>query len=171
MKKLFASVLCVVVAVSLSPTLSAAGRPIVRVTAQPGQNIGEISGKSTKDGKPLAKYKVQLRNIDTKALVGDMVTDAGGNFKFTGLPVGNYVVETVDDNGNIIATSATLSLAVGAMLIGNVGVGASAAVAGGVAAGGAALSSTTLIVTLAAVGAGVTAAVVAVTNDASASGG
>jgi len=164
MKKLFASVLCVVVAVSLSPTLSAAGRPMSRLTAQPTQDIGEIAGTSTRNNKPLPNYKVRLRNVDSGELVRDSVTDAGGNFKFTGLPVGNYLVETVDSEGNIIATSA--------MLIGNLGVGSSAAVAGGVAAGGGgALLGTTTIVTLTAVAAGVTAAVVATTNDASASGG
>jgi hypothetical protein len=172
MKKLLASVLCVALAISMSPiNLVAAGRAL-----QPGQKTGEISGKTAKDGKPLQNYKVQLRNVDTGTLVGTTTSASDGAFKFTGLPEGNYVVETVDAAGNIIATSAKIGLAAGAMIVGNLAVGTSAAAAGagaaaaGAAAGGAGLATSTIVITAVAVAGGVSA-VVAVTNNASSSGG
>ncbi|MEO8680203.1 MAG: carboxypeptidase-like regulatory domain-containing protein [Vicinamibacterales bacterium] len=172
MKKLLASLLCAVMAIGLAPiSLDAAAR----------QNVGQIAGHATKDGKPLSNYKVQLRNVDTKQLVGSMQSDAAGAFNFTGLPAGNFVVETIDAAGNIVATSTVIGLTAGAMIAANVGVGTSAALAGagagaaaaGAGAAGAAgggLGATTLLITGGAILAGTGLAVVAVKNNASPSG-
>lgn len=169
MKRTFAILLSAAMALTAFPVSAGAALPRGAATSrislsQPGQNAGEVSGNATRDGKPLANYKVQLRNTDTKALVGDQRTGQQGEFKFTGLPAGNYVVETVDDKGNIIATSTAIALTAGAMIAGNVGVVTSAAVAG--AAGGGMAASTVVILAGASI-AGVSAAVVAVTNNAS----
>ena len=173
MKRTFAILLSAAMALTAFPVSAGAASPRgaaarVRVLTQTTQNAGEISGHATKDGKPLGGYKVQLRNTDTKALVGSQTTATDGAFKFTGLPAGNYVVETVDDKGNIIATSAAIGLAAGAMIAGNVGVATTAAVAGAAAGG---LTTTTVLVISGLGLVGVSAAVVAVTNNASASGG
>ena len=161
MKKLVASILCFALVVVLAP---------INLLAQ----AGTISGIASVDGKPLPNVTVRLRNVDNNQLAGTTRANAMGEFSFTGLPAGNFVVETVDEDGNILGTSVKIALAAGAVATGVAVSSSAAAVAGaaaGVAGGGAFIASTAGIVTAVAVGAGVTAAVVAVTNDASASGG
>lgn len=155
------------------------------------QNTGEIAGTAVVEGKPLSKIPVRLRNVDNGQLVGNMVTNDKGEFRFTGLPIGNYVVETVAPNGTLLGTSTRIAITAGALIATGVTVSTSAAAAAaagvtagaaagaagaaaggaaagagaavGVAAGGAGFFATTAgLVTLAVVGAGVaTAAVVA----------
>lgn len=159
------------------------------------QNNGEISGTAVVEGKPLAKVTVRLRNVDTGQLVGTTTTNDAGEYRFTGLPAGNYVVETVAPNGTLLGTSAAIALTTGAMLATGVtvttsaaaaaaaGVGAGAAAAGAAAAGGAAaggaaagaaagaaggfFASTAGLVTIAAASAGVVGAAVAARDEAS----
>jgi uncharacterized surface anchored protein len=215
MRRVFSTVLALVLLLGSQHLLMAAGAK--------QQNIGEIAGTAVVEGKPLNNITVRLRNVDNGRLVGDMRTNELGQFRFTGLPVGNYVVETVAPNGTMLGTSTRISLVAGALVATGVtvttsaaaaaavgvggaagaagaaggagaagagaagagaagagaagagaaaaGAGAAGAAAGAAAAGGAFLATTAGIVTAVAVGAGVTAAVVAVTNDASASGG
>lgn len=158
------------------------------------QNNGEISGTAVVEGKPLAKVTVRLRNVDTGQLVGTTTTNNAGEYRFTGLPGGNYVVETVAPNGTLLGTSAAIALTAGTMVATGVtvttsaaaaaaaGVGAGAAAAGaaagGAAAGGAAagaaagaaggfFASTAGLVTIAAASAGVVGAAVATRDEAS----
>jgi uncharacterized surface anchored protein len=198
MKKLLASVLCAVMAIGLAPiSLDAAARA--------GQNVGQVAGKAVVEGKPLNNITVRLRNVDNGRLAGEVKTNAQGEFNFSNLPVGNYVVETVAPNGTLLGTSPRIALVTGAMVATGItvstsaaaaaavgvggaagaaggagaagagaagaaaGAGAAGAAAGAAAAGGAFLATTAGIVTMVAVGAGVTAAVIVVKNDASAS--
>ena len=161
------------------------------------QNTGEIAGTAVVEGKPLPGVTVRLRNIDNGQLVGNMTTNEKGEFRFTGLPPGNFVVETVAPNGTLLGTSARIALVAGAMVAtgvavstsaaaaaaAGVGAGAAAGAAGApvlellapepgpplraAAAGGAFFATTAGIVTIAAIGAGVAAAAVAATGDAS----
>jgi hypothetical protein len=182
------------------------------------QNRGLVGGTAVVEGKPLNNITVRIRNVDNGNLVGDMRTNELGQYNFTGLPVGNYVVETVAPNGTMLGTSTRIALVSGAMNASGVtvttsaaaaaavgvggaagaagaaggagaagagaagagaagagaagagaagfGAGAAGAAAGAAAAGGAFLATTAGIVTAVAVGAGVSAAVVATTNDA-----
>jgi hypothetical protein len=127
MKKLLASVLCAALALSAVP--------VSLIAAAKARQFGSISGTATVDGKPLANVTVRLRNVDTKQFAGTMQADAAGNFNFTGLTAGNYVVETVGANGTILGTSTVIGLTVTALIATNVLVGTSAAALG--AAGGA----------------------------------
>jgi carboxypeptidase family protein len=108
------------------------------------QNPGEIAGIAVVEGKPLAAITVRLRNVDSGQLVGTTTTNDRGEFRFTGLPVGNYVVETVARNGStLLGTSPRIALVTGAMLATGVTVSTSAAAAAAAgltagAAGGAA---------------------------------
>lgn len=182
MKKLLASSLCVALSLTLAPiNLIAAGRVIA-------QTNGQISGLASVDGKPLANVTVRLRNVDTGQLVGNTTANAQGQFSFTGLGPGNFVVETVSSTGTILGTSTVIALTATAMVASGITVGTSAAAlaaaggvgaaagaagagagaaaaAGGVAAG-AGLSTTVIVVTAVGIGLGVTGAVVAL-NDAS----
>lgn len=189
MKKLLASVVCAALVITMAPiNLIAAGRVFQ-------QNLGEIAGTAVVEGSPLNNVTVRLRNVDNGALVGDMRTNELGQFRFTGLPVGNYVVETVSPNGTLLGTSTRISLVAGALVATGVTVSTSAAAAaaagvggaagaagaaggagaagagaaGAAAAGGSFFATTAGILTVAAVGAGVATAAVVATNDASAS--
>lgn len=178
MKKLIASALVV--------ALTLAAAPINLIAAARFQ-AGTISGVATVDGKPLANVTVRLRNVDTGQLVGNTTANAQGSFSFSGLPAGNFVVETVSANGTILGTSTTIALAAGAMAATGVavatsgtalaaagGVGAAAAGAGAGAAGAAAAGGGALAAVGGTLGAlaiaggviGVTTAIV-VANDAS----
>src|SRR5687767_3090442 len=95
MKMRLTSVLCIAL------TLIAA--PINLIAA--GQANGSISGIATVDGKPLANVSVRLRNVDTGQLVGNTSANAQGQFAFSDLGPGYFVVETVARNGTILGTS------------------------------------------------------------------
>lgn len=139
----------------------------------PKQGTGSVSGTAQNAGKQsLSGVKVQLRNVDTGALSGSTTSASNGAFSFTGLSQGNYVIEIVDATGKIIGTSASMAVGAGAAgVISGVTVAASAAgaLSGAAAAGGlgAFFSSTGGILVLAGVGAGVTAGVLALANNAS----
>lgn len=177
MKKLLASVLCAALAISAAPiSLIAAGKAM-RLQG------GQIAGQATVDGKPLGNVRVRLRNVDTKQLVGEMQADAAGNFSFTGLAPGNFVVETIGANGAILGTSTVIAITATALVATGVLVSTSAAALGaaggaaavgagiaGVAGGGAGFLGLTTATALA-VGGGLvavtTAAVVVANNNAS----
>lgn len=128
MKKLIASALVFALAVALAP---------VNLIAAARLQAGTIAGTATVDGKPLANVTVRLRNIDTGQLVGNTTANASGQFSFSGLPAGNFVVETVAANGTILGTSSTIALVAGAMAATGIAVattGTALAAAGGVGA-------------------------------------
>jgi hypothetical protein len=174
MKKLLASMLPLALALMLPVQLGAAAR-----------QTGQISGTALVDGKPLAGVTVRLRNVDTGALVGTTTANAQGEFSFTGLAAGNFIVETVSANGTILGTSVRIALTAAAMVAANISVstsaaalaaaggvgaaaGAGAAAGGAAAAGGGFLATTAGVATLGAVTAGVvTTAIVATGGDAS----
>jgi hypothetical protein len=120
-------------------------------------------------GSPLANTTVRLRNVMTGQLAGTTRTSIAGAFTFENLTSGNYIVETVDANGRIVAASSSVDVAPGAAMTG-VAVTAPAdaqAKAGAVAGGGSFFTSTTGIILLAAIGAGVVAGVIVATRDSS----
>jgi hypothetical protein len=157
MKKLLASLLCAALVIALAPISFA-------------QNTGQISGTATISGKPMPNTTVRVRNVDNGTIAATGKTDGQGNFSFASLPAGNYVIEIVSDDGQLIGTSAKIALVAGAMVASGISVGATAAVAGtagAVAAGGGAFfASTAGIITMAAIGTGVAAGII-VANDAS----
>jgi hypothetical protein len=170
MKKLLASALCVALSMGVAPVnVIAAGKVLA-------QTNGAISGVASVDGKPLANVTVRLRNVDTGQLVGNTTSNAQGQFSFSGLGPGNFVVETVSANGTILGTSTAIALTATAMVVTNITVGTSAAAlaaAGGVGAavvGGAAvgggLSATAITIGAVAAGLGATGIIIA-TNDSS----
>jgi hypothetical protein len=137
-------------------------------TLMAAQSSGEISGTAVVEGKPLANVTVRLRSVDNGQLVGNTTTTARGEFRFTSLPAGNYVVETVTPNGTLLGTSARIALTGGAMIAGSVAVSTSAAAAAaagaGVGAGAAAASAGAAAGGAAAAGAGAAAGAAAATG-------
>jgi hypothetical protein len=174
MKKLIASALVLALAVVAAPiNLIAAGRAL-----QGGK--GQISGVATLEGKPIPNVKVQLRNVDSGQLVGNTNANGAGEFSFTGLPEGNYVVETVSGNGTILGRSA-VAITAATLVVANLSIGASAAAVAAAGGSAAVLGGTAAIAAAGAgLGTGVLIAggvisalaltgVVVVLNDASAS--
>jgi hypothetical protein len=168
MKKLLASVLCLALTVAMAP---------INLIAAAKFQTGQISGIAALEGKPIPNTTVRLRNVNSGQLVGTTTTNAAGEFSFTGLPEGEFVVETVSANGTILGTSA-VALTAGTMVVANLTIGASAAAvaaAGGAGAvlgtaaavgAGAGLGTGVLVAGIVAAGLGVTGVAVAL-NDAS----
>jgi hypothetical protein len=162
-------------ALAASMMLSAPLAAAVRAPRQ--QNTASLSGTAkAANGQAMANTTVQLRNVSTGELAGKTTSNANGAFTFTGLAGGTFAVEVLSATGQIIGTSAAVSVATGAAVTGvavsasaaAVGVaGGAAAAAGAAAAGGATAAgvSTALVVTLVAVGAGIAGGVAIATNS------
>ena len=141
------------------------------VAASAAQVAGKISGTARDaQGQALSNAKLQLRNIDTVQVVARTRSAADGAYEFTGIAQGNYLVEIVDDSDKVLGLSPATALGPGAAVTGlavalsSTGAAAAAAAAGGI---GAFFTSTGGILLLVGIGAGVTAGIVAATNDAS----
>ena len=134
------------------------------LAAGAAQGTGKISGIiQSAQGTPMGSVKLQLRNVDTGQLAATSRAAATGAYEFIGLNPGNYIVEVIDESGKIIGLSPATAIAAAGTISGlMVTVGAAAA-----AGGGAFFASTAGILLLVGIGAGVTAAVIAATNDAS----
>jgi hypothetical protein len=139
--------------------------------AKQGEGSGRISGVALDSAtKPLANVTARLRNVDSGQLVGETKTNARGEYTFTGLNPGRFVVEIVSDKGDIIGTTSAISLTVGAMVATGVTVTATAAAAGATAAaaaaaGGGFFSSTAGLIVIAAAGAGIAGGVAIAANS------
>lgn len=183
MKRFLATALCFALALSAQPASVFAGQSMVKKYAA---DAGEVSGRAVVDGKPLGNVVVRLRNVATGAIVGTTTANAAGEFSFTKLSAGNYIVEIVSAKDVILGTSTAITLTPGAMIATNLTVatsgaalaagggvkdgstgglttaaaGATAGVVAGAAGGGAILGSTVGIVTLSAATVGVTAGVI-----------
>lgn len=80
----------------------------------------------------LSNHTVQIRNVQTGQLAASGTTNAAGQFTFSGLTPGSYVVEVVNAAGEIIGTTAPFSVAAGTMAT----VAVTASAAGALAAAG-----------------------------------
>jgi hypothetical protein len=155
-------------ALTLVVALVLIGLPAPLAAAATPQANGQISGAAKdNDQRPLANTIVRLRNVANGQLVAATRTNTLGEFSFTGLGHGKYVIEIVDAAGKIIGTSAQISLAAGTMVVSGLVVTATAAgrAAALAAAGGAGgfFTSTAGVVLIVAAGAGVTAGIVKAT--------
>jgi hypothetical protein len=163
MKRFFAlALVCALVGLGLPSTTFAAAR----------QQNGQISGTArTQGGQALANTTVRIRNVGTGQPAGTAQTSATGEFSFSNLPAGSYIIEIVDANGQVIGTTAALSLTASATSLTGVAVTASASGSGAAAAaaGHSFFKSTGGIVLLAAAGGGAVAAIVATRGDESGS--
>jgi hypothetical protein len=143
-------------ALSLACAIVLLGVPSASSAAGP-QTTGQVAGTAqTRGGNPIANGTVRLRNTGTGEVAGTSRTAANGAYSFGNVPAGNYVVELVDANGAVIATSVPVSLATGSMAVTGVALTAAVGKAGvGAVAGsstGAFFHSTGGILLLAAAG-------------------
>jgi hypothetical protein len=133
------------------------------VAASAAQASGKIAGTARDaQGQALSNAKLQLRNIDTGQVVARARAGGNGSYEFNGIGPGNYVVEIVDDSDKVLAVSAAAPLAASGAVTGLL-----VALTSTAASGGAFFASTAGILLLIGIGAGVTAGVIAATNEAS----
>jgi hypothetical protein len=67
-------------------------------------------------GQPITNTVVQARNLLTGDIGGLTTTTTGGEFSIDSLPPGNYVLEIVDDGGQVVGTSSFIAAAAGATI-------------------------------------------------------
>src|SRR3954469_22834722 len=127
-----------IVAIALSSSMF--GSAALAAAAPRAQTeVASLSGTaSSSAGQTLANVTVQLRDVATGQLAGTTTSSATGAFSFGGLQAGTYTVEVVGATGQIIGSSAAVTVAAGATVTG-VAVSATAAIAAGTAAAGAAV--------------------------------
>jgi hypothetical protein len=156
-----------VLALALIVALVSIGMPMSSF-AGPRVNSSVAGIAKDMSGRPLANTTVRMRNVVTGQIAGTARTSLSGAFTFENLTSGNYIVETVNAAGRVVATSSSLDLAPGASVTG-VAVTAPAEVAAAQAAaaagGGSFFASTGGIVLLAAIGAGAVAGIYYATKD------
>jgi hypothetical protein len=139
--------------------------------ARQGQGTGSLNGLAHgADKAPLRNYTVRVRNVADGQIAGSTTTSGAGEFTFTGLQPGNYVVEVVDAAGEIVGLSPTLGVTAGAAMTVTINASAGGAITAAAASGGSSLFGlgtlgSVAVITAAGV-AGVTA-VVATRGDAS----
>ena len=155
-------VLSAVIAALAVPAL-----PLFAAPAPPGQGAtGTISGLARgASGEAMSNTAVRLRNARTGQLAGSTTTGADGQFTFAALNPGTYVVEVVNAVGDVVGTSAAISLAAGAMTATAVTVTAAASQFLAGAGGGSFFATTLGAVTIAAIGAGIVGVIVVANRD------
>jgi hypothetical protein len=128
-----------------------------------GTTTGAITG-NVKDaqGRNLTSYTVRLRNVATGELGGSNTPSVTGLFSFNGVPPGNYIVEIVNQAGEIIGTSAAVSVDAGATVAVTVAAMPQEATDG---RRGGFFSSSAALIAIAAAGAGVVGVAVAQNKD------
>ena len=158
--------LCVVM-LMVSAAFPAGAFGAVNASKQPGATLTGVARGA--DKAPLPNYTVRVRRVDDGALAGSTTTNQAGEFTFTGLGPGNYVVEIVNAAGKVVGMSPSLAVPAGATL--TIGVSASAAGALTAATGSGfslfGLGQLASVAVIGAAGATAVAAVVATRQDAS----
>jgi hypothetical protein len=153
-------VIALAVALSLPPLTLTGG-----AAAEAASVAGSVTSST---GQVLPNAAVQLRDLTTGTVSATVMSSATGTFSFAAVAPGNYVVEVLNAAGQVVGTSASISLPAGGTVT-DLGVRATAATAPAAAAGTGS-TRTIVAVTAAAVAAGI-AGIVAVGHDGSASPG
>lgn len=160
-------------AVVLSAAMIVAALPVTTTAAVRGarqEGTGTVQGVARNaQQQTLSDHTVQIRNVQTGQLAGSGTTNGAGQFTFAGLQPGNYVVEIVNAAGEIIGTTAPISVAAGTVAAVTVTASAAGALA---AAGGAGfgifgLGTAASAAIIGGVAVGITAGVIAANNPAS----
>jgi hypothetical protein len=83
------------------------------------QPNGSIAGTVTSQtGEPLPNLTVQLRDLSTGQVVRTKTTNDKGDYVFVDLPPGNLAVEAANAAGQVIGTSASISVTAGQAVTG-----------------------------------------------------
>jgi len=115
MKRILALALTLAVALVSSPVFAGAAPAFGKAIQQSGSIAGTASSQT---GDVLPNVTVQLRDLATGQVVTTQKTKEKGEYLFNNVPAGNYAVEAVNDAGQVIGTSASISLTAGQALTG-----------------------------------------------------
>jgi hypothetical protein len=138
--------------------------PFVVTSAAQGETASVAGTATSSTGETLINATVQLRDLSTGTVTDTTTSSSTGGFSFAAVNPGNYVVEVLNAAGQVIGTSAPISVAAGAVVTGVTVTATAAAVAAGAAAAG---TGTIVAVTTAAAAAGVVGIAAATGQNAS----
>ena len=92
-------------------TTAAQNRPAVQLDDSLSAKSGTVTGTVWRsDNTPLPDAQLQLRDTTTGQVVGSTRANELGRFTFPKVKAGNYVVELVDENRNVLALGEMFSL-------------------------------------------------------------
>ena len=157
----------------ITPGAQPAAPAGVAQAAPPATPAGAtVSGSALRtDFKPLPGSTVRLRQFDSNgAVVGSVTSGPSGEFAFSGVHPGNYLIELVDFSGKLVGMAPPFVVAgegPGAVSVIASGLGVTAASAAGGGFSLLGLGPTTSLAVLGAAGAAAVTAVVATQSDAS----
>jgi len=153
----------------VQPVLVAGAQDVAQSVPPTGSTVSGTALRT--DFKPLPAATVRLRQFDGKgAVLASAGTGPSGEFAFSGVPAGNYVIELVDFSGKLVGMAPPFvvagqgPVAVSVMASG-LGVTAASAAGGGFSLFG--LGPTASLAVLGAAGAAAVTAVVSTKSDAS----
>jgi hypothetical protein len=121
MRRRLARVTVLVVCVATAPAEPrAAGRPgdlapgPASAALRPPAGATSILGAAwNADNSPIPEAKLRLRNAITGRIEATTIGDAAGQFTFTGIEGGTYVVELVNDHGRVLTVGQAFVVAPG----------------------------------------------------------
>jgi len=97
MKKILAGMLAVVMMLTGAPLAAAAAA---------GAKIDGIALYESESGSPIPGAAMQLRNVDTGAVVQTTIANSQGAFSFSDVPDGRYIIEIVSGDKVVGASEA-----------------------------------------------------------------
>ena len=139
--------------------LAASGAAAVRKAPQAPGAISGIAKNAA--GNHLAA-KMRVRNANDGSIVSEGQSGADGVFSVSGLQPGNYIVEVLGPNGQVIGLSPAIAVTAGTTAMVTVTATAAGVVAASAAGGGLGLFGLGTAATLGVIGAAATAAIVGV---------
>lgn len=107
-----------VILVTACTVMAVAGAGVARA-ARPSASAGAGRGTSVQgaawnaDDTPIPDARVRLRNVDSGQIVAAVVADQLGQFTFTNMEGGTYLVELVSDGGRVLAVGHVFTIAPG----------------------------------------------------------
>ena len=153
-----------VLAVLLALALASPVSPFVATSVAQAEAASVAGMATTSTGETLVNAAVQLRDLATGTVTGTTMSSSTGAFSFGAVNPGNYVVEVLNAAGEVVGTSASVSVAPGAAVTGVTVTATAAAVAASAGAGGLG-AGTIAAVTTAAAAAGVAGIAVATDQE------
>jgi hypothetical protein len=96
----------------LSPVRTAAQTPVqgVELTSRAATIVGNVVDG---DDKAIASARLRLRNVGNGRIVASAEGDQNGQFRFAGVANGSYLVEFLDERGNVRGVSQTFTVSPG----------------------------------------------------------
>ena len=70
--------------------------------AAPARATSILGGAWNADNTPIPEARLRLRNVITGRVEATTIGDAGGQFRFSNIEGGTYVVELVNDRGRVL---------------------------------------------------------------------